>query len=126
MPEVTEPVGVTCPLIDEAIASLRNVETTLTRLISFVDERIITNDLSKIRSIVHSMYVDRCSVLETLRDANSKLREWGNDWCAEAESLREDNESLIKKHDDLESRTTVIIQSLQNQVEDLRYKSVLT
>lgn len=110
-----EPVPNTCPDIDSMKAAIADIAENLDLQINSDNEDGIDRDV--IRYSVYGLIelIDgNSSVLEKLRDANSQLRQWGNDM----REIAEDYESKIA---DLESELELseeIISKLQGVIED--------
>ncbi len=109
----------TCPVIDGAIHSLQAVD----RVLEWLEKQLTEEQqarLSDARMALHCVYVPDPCFMDQLRTANTQLRERGDDWKAEAEELKDEVLDLRRQIDDEQKRTTVIIESLQNKVSDLR------
>jgi uncharacterized coiled-coil DUF342 family protein len=93
----TEPVGNTCPLIDRVLEFLNHIE--------FDDQDDFNGkDID-----------ENIALLEEIRDANSKLRDWGNENAKQADELEEERNDLQKKVKELEEE----VEDYKNEIEDL-------
>ena len=66
-----EPVGNTCPLIDEVIKGIENAVKELNAINKVLDSYPIASSISEIENL-HD-------VMEQIRRANTALRDWGAD-----------------------------------------------
>lgn len=87
MTDRKEPVPHTCPRIDE----IKGVLQQCVKDLEYADK---LDDLEEIKSYMSSIAWDLCglyegrgSQLEVVRDANDKLRTWGNDLVSDVENL---------------------------------------
>lgn len=81
-----EPVGNTCPTIDEIIADLEGcVEnlkgSTVQNISDVVDDTVKT---------IKSIYKDYNSPIEKVRSANQSLRNWGNELVEDLEEAEKE------------------------------------
>lgn len=102
MSKYDEPVGHTCPMIDQVVGFL--------------------SDLNMEGKITDSDTKYYTKLLEDIRRANDLLRQWGNEKCAEVE-LAEDRASDAEgKATDLQYRLDDLdrqLQELENKVQEL-------
>lgn len=101
------PVGNTCPLIDEVRDKIKSIaRDTEIALDDF--ENLPPCELKKaLKEIVDNLedLSSKWSTLEDIRDANSKLREWGED----SESRIDELEGQIKELENQVNKTTLLI-----------------
>lgn len=90
-----EPVGHTCPMIDEIISAIESVD--------WDDTYWTKNDL--------------IDTMEKIRTANGTLRDWGNEKCKECEELEKEIEYLQK---DIKSHESTI-EDLKGDINDLSF-----
>ncbi len=76
------PVGNTCPIIDEVIAFLENIEFNLD------DEDESDLDVGRKHSL---------NLLERIRTANQTLREWGNEMYQDREYWEKDSDEKARE-----------------------------
>ena len=100
------PVRYTCSDINDAQKNLRGASADLDQIDQLLDDEEI--DVSQVRDYLRSARRDIESVcrndLETLRDANDKLREWGTENEEALETLREEHAELVREHEEVEAR----------------------
>lgn len=89
------PVDYTCPLIDEVISFIEDLDGECVSGYS-------------VRSMVN--------VLEKIRKANTELREWGNDMYQELEDSKSDYEDQLAK---LENDLEIVMDELKDVRDDL-------
>lgn len=119
----TEPVKNTCPEIDRikesilAIVKEMNsctVESSTGDLISLIESWSSNLDSIGVGS--------RCDI-ESLREANAALREWGQEMYDEADSLEQEKEKLDEKVVSLEEEITTLEDEagdLEDDIEELK------
>jgi chromosome segregation ATPase len=104
------PVGFTCPIIDRAIKDLDRAS----RQLNTVDLDFDELSPSKLKELLAEArdWIDEAisssGVLEEIRDANARLRQWGEEQEHRAEYAERERE-------DLESR----VGNLENELEDV-------
>lgn len=119
------PVKYTCSDINDAQSVLRRADGDLDYIAQCLGcEEVDADDALRYVRSVRSDINDVCrNHLETLRDANDKLRDWGTENEEALEALREehadlvrDHEALTQKAEDEESRAD----SLQEELDSLQ------
>lgn len=120
------PVGYTCPTIDDVISCLESSSLDILENIDWlkVDPESYLTYADRINDAVgdiRSMYGNRSTHMEEIREANASLREWGysleeekNELSMEVNGLRETVEEMEKQIDSLLER----IQDLEKEIED--------
>ena len=116
-----EPIGHTCPDIDRAINNLKEI---LSEICAYerdahnsetdnvlVDRTTLDQWASSISDICEGRSCD----LENLRDANSTLRQWGNDLVSELENQDNEVYKLINENE----RMADLISELKSENEDM-------
>lgn len=113
----SEPIKHTCPDIDYAIKTLQSV-------VKYINDS--TNEwISDIDDISSG---NRC-LLEQLRDANSSLREWGNNLVSDLEEQDREIEQLNKEISKLESKVDEyadMVSDLEDQLKELERELQIT
>lgn len=98
---MSAPVRYTCSDINAAQKTLRGASTDLDQVDQLLGDEEI--DVSQARSYLRSARRDIEGVcrndLETLRDANDKLRDWGTENEEALETLREEHADLVREHE---------------------------
>ena len=102
------PISNTCPAIDSAINALKEIESIVGRACSDLDFSALENEVSDLCSSVESTF-------EELRDANGKLREWGERETEKAEEHENKISELESQISDLEIK----IDELDSEIYDL-------
>lgn len=112
-----EPVGQTCPIIDEAkdcVSLLYDITSSYDDKFQECDINVIDFNLRRIKTI-----------LEELRSANSSLRDWGNNWVDKANEFEREIDTLKDDIDDYESGIDLLkdnINSLEDDIKDYKSK----
>lgn len=87
MTDRREPVPHTCPHIDGVIETLKQCVKDLEYVSRIEDIDEIKSYTSSIAWDLSNLYDGRKTPMETIRDANDKLRTWGNDLVSDVENL---------------------------------------
>ncbi len=103
----SEPVKHTCPDIDRIKKNISSLIATL----QSIDHEEIYNVICDLESIGVGNWCE----LESLRDANGALRDWGNEMVKDAE----DSEKALDEANDIISELETKIDQLQDEVNDL-------
>ena len=127
-----EPIRHTCPDIDYAIKQLKGI---ISEMIAYqkdaidtatnperIDVLIDEYTLSSWVSIISEISDGRNCYLENLRDANSTLRQWGNDLVSELENQDDEIESLQKELDRRENELSLkedMIDDMKSEIKEL-------
>ena len=90
------PVPHTCPLIDGAISYIESIDWNMDEK----DERDLFDDGKKV-----------IEILEKVRQANSALRDWGNDLYKEKDEIERDLDYATRKIIELEQEIKSINES---------------
>jgi len=98
---MSEPVGNTCPTIDKVIEAIREAYDAATNSLNDFDEPNINDFQSAFMCIKNSLY-QLDYLLEDIRNANHKLRDWGNDLESELDDVTRERDSLQNEVDQLE------------------------
>lgn len=122
-----EPVGYTCPLIDEVINQINNVISFLER--NDYDDKFLNEAKTE---HINDLY-SSIDTMEDIRDANGQLRDWGNNMESEYEDIECDRDNLASMVDDLReqrdelqfklTQTEDKIDELENRIMDLEYEN---
>lgn len=89
-----EPVGNTCPVINDAQEELRRVSAQMLKYEKETTEQnftVLVEELYNWRLVLEDME----NTLEDLRDSNSALRNWGNNLIDEIARIEEEHELEI-------------------------------
>lgn len=117
MPNPNEPVGNTCPLIDACISEVDTVLESVDRDVAFED--LTVNDLKDLFEAVKDFDWSRWEArMEEIREANDSLRQWGNEWCEEAEDFEKKNDDLSEQVSNLEAQ----LNDAQEEINQLESK----
>lgn len=84
MPSTKEPVKNTCPIIDNTISTIKSIIGQMSKCDEDMSTKAILKNISDWYNDLESIGVGKNCILEDLRDANSNLRSWGNEWMEEA------------------------------------------
>lgn len=101
----TAPVGNTCPDIDRVIDAIKESQKSVNAIINYIGELQSFDGFSTRQEWLQENISDEASniehylwrledELEDLRDANSKLREWGEELVSEYEELEKELENI--------------------------------
>ena len=103
------PIGNTCPLIDSIINRMEQSKSEAEYI------RRDTDNYNDEVSVISYELDSAISEMEDIRDANSELREWGNEEYERAEYEKDERDNLIKKIEDLREE----LDNLRAEKEDL-------
>lgn len=109
----SEPVRHTCPDIDRAIDDLLAIGNEMDKADTFENCNLqywsgVIDDIAR---------GSRCT-LERLRDANSSLREWGNELASELDDKDDQIKTLERENEELKEQMT----SLQDEISEMSYE----
>lgn len=93
----------TCPKIDSVLSIITDIYSA--------DEPITKGELQNIEKL-----------MEEIREANSKLRDWGNDEYNRAEELEKDKDYYQNEHEKAQSEVDSLkseVDSLKSEIKDL-------
>lgn len=92
-----EPVGHTCPLIDEVIDGIKSTIDEIQKINQHLDSHPIASGLDHIVGLV--------DVMEKIRHANTELREWGDRLNGSILHLEEEIEQLKNQIDEAQQHS---------------------
>jgi hypothetical protein len=113
----TEPVRHTCPDIDRLIS-------TITQIVKEMDESGEEDDKDDLLSLIQNWSSDLRSIgvgkwceLETLRNSNGSLRDWGSEMYDDAEKMENERDEWESKCAELEGKVSDL-ESIISDLED--------
>jgi uncharacterized coiled-coil DUF342 family protein len=113
-----EPVKNTCPDIDSIISTI----TAICKQMESCNEDDSVEDLvetiSSWKSDLESIGVGKWCEMESLRSANSALREWGNEMYNDAEILESERDDFERKYETEKDK----VSELESEIDDLKYE----
>lgn len=97
MTELTPPITYTCPDIDKVESTIKMCEHKVDGILesASIDDTTYTL-LAQVSSELSSLYGSE-SILDELREANRKLREWGNDLSQKHYELLQNYHKLLEE-----------------------------
>jgi chromosome segregation ATPase len=121
----TEPVKNTCPDIDRLKDTLRGIITAMASCTENNTSEHLISLIESWSSELDDIGVGSRCELETLRESNAALREWGQEMYDEAETLEKEKDKLEEEKDKLQEEITSLedeASSLEDLIEELKQK----
>ena len=110
-----EPVKHTCPDIDRIIASITNIVNQMKNCDDKDSADDLLENISSWAGDLESIGVGKWCELESLRNSNAALRDWGNEMYNDAETLETERDDFESKYEDAKDK----ISELENKVAEL-------
>jgi chromosome segregation ATPase len=110
-----EPVKHTCPDIDRIKSTITSIVNDMKGVGEDDLEKSLLETINDWVLELESIGVGKWCELESLRDSNSALREWGCEMYNEAEKLEEERDEFESEVEKLKSQ----VSELESQIEEL-------
>jgi hypothetical protein len=114
----TEPVKNTCPDIDGIINTITSIIKQMESCGEEDSVEFLLENISDWKGDLGDIACGRWCILEELRNANAKLREWGQEMYDEAERLEKERDEFESLYEQEKER----VSELEIEIEDLNYE----
>lgn len=109
-----EPVKNTCPDIDRIISTITSICKQMDSCSEKDEKQTLLDSISDWASDLSSIGVGRWNQLEDLRNANSSLRDWGNEMYNDAENLEREKDQFESMYEEEKQKVASLEEQLDN------------